>query len=64
MCYHSDVITAALLGTLKNKANYSHREISQLDHRENKAYTLVTKEAISVHSNRYEKCIRFIFSIS
>ena len=31
-----------------------HREISQLDHRENKAYTLVTKETTSVHSNRYE----------
>ena len=28
-----------------------HREISQLDH---KAYTLVTKETTSVHSNRYE----------
>ena len=31
-----------------------HRENSQLDHREDKAYTLVTNETISVHSNHYE----------
>ena len=34
--------------------NTNHGEILQLDHRENRAYTLVTKETISVHGGFYE----------